>query len=103
MRKQQSIFQNIDWVLVLLYLILMLIGWINIYAAVFNEDHQSILDISQNYGRQLIWIGTSLVLAIFILVIDGKFYEAFAFPIYLAVLLTLVAVLLLGREVAGSK
>jgi rod shape determining protein RodA len=103
MRKQKSIFENIDWLIVGIYLALMLIGWVNIYAAVYNEDHQSILDISQNYGRQLIWIITSLVIAIFILVIDGKFYEAFAYPIYAFVLLILVAVLLFGREVAGSK
>jgi rod shape determining protein RodA len=103
MRKQQSIFQNIDWLVVGLYLILMLIGWINIYAAVYNEEHQSILDISQNYGRQLIWIVSSLMLALFILVIDGKFFEAFAYPIYLTVILILVGVLLFGREVAGSK
>jgi rod shape determining protein RodA len=103
MRKQKSIFENIDWLIVGIYLALVLIGWVNIYAAVYNEDHKSILDISQNYGRQMIWISTSLVLAIFILVIDGKFFEAFAYPIYGFVLLILVAVLLFGREVAGSK
>lgn len=103
MRKQKSIFENIDWLIVGIYLALVLIGWVNIYAAVYNEEHKSILDISQNYGRQMIWIATSLVLAIFILVIDGKFFEAFAYPIYVFVLLILVAVLLFGREVAGSK
>ncbi|MBL0341576.1 MAG: rod shape-determining protein RodA [Bacteroidetes bacterium] len=103
MRKQQSIFQNIDWMIVGIYLTLMLIGWINIYAAVYNEEHKSILDISQNYGRQLIWIVTSLVLVVFLLVIDGKFYEAFSYIIYGAVLMVLIAVLLFGREVAGSK
>ncbi len=103
MRKQQSIFQNIDWVIVILYLALMLIGWVNIYAAVYNEEHKSILDVSQNYGKQLIWIGTSVFIAIIILIIDGKFFEAFAIPIYGVVILLLIAVLLLGREVAGSK
>ena len=103
MRKQISIFQNIDWITVSIYLILMLIGWVNIYAAVYNEDHQSMFDITQNYGRQMIWIGTSLILAIFILVIDGKFYEAFAWPIYLFVLVMLIFVLIFGREVSGSK
>jgi rod shape determining protein RodA len=103
MRKQRSIFQNIDWLIVAVYLLLMLIGWVNIYAAVYNEEHKSILDISQNYGRQIIWIGTSLVIAIFILVIDGKFFEAFAYPIYILLLLVLVSVLLVGTEVSGSK
>lgn len=103
MRIQRSIFQNIDWITVSIYLALLLIGWVNIYAAVFNEAHSSILDLSQNYGKQLIWIVSSLVLAIFILVIDGKFYESFAWVIYLILLLTLVAVLGFGKEVSGSK
>ena len=86
-----------------MYLALVLIGWTNIYSAVYNEDHSSIFDLSQNYGKQLMWILTSFVLAIFILVIDSKFYEAFSFPAYLLTLLLLLAVLVLGREVAGSK
>ncbi|MFM9006986.1 MAG: rod shape-determining protein RodA, partial [Bacteroidota bacterium] len=61
MRAQKNIFENIDWVLVGLYLVLVFAGWINIYAAVFNEEHSSILDMSQNYGRQLLWIGTSVL------------------------------------------
>lgn len=103
MRQQRNIFQNIDWITVSIYLALLLIGWVNIYAAVFNEDHSSILDLSQNYGKQLIWIVSSLVLAIFILVIDGKFYESFAWLIYLFLILLLVAVLGFGKEVSGSK
>jgi rod shape determining protein RodA len=103
MRKQRSIFQNIDWLTVSIYLILVLFGWVNIYAAVYNEDHKSILDISQSYGRQMIWIASSLLIAIVILVIDGKFYETFAWPIFLFVVVLLIAVLVLGREVSGSK
>lgn len=78
-------------------------GWISIYAAVYNEEHKSIVDISQNYGKQLIWIGSSILIAVIILLIDGKFYTAFAFPIYGTVLLLLILVLIFGREVAGSK
>lgn len=103
MRSQKSIFQNIDWATILIYLALVGFGWVNIYAAVYNEDHHSITDISQNYGKQMIWILTSLVLGLIILVIDSKFYEAFAFPIYLVVILLLISMLLLGYEVAGSR
>ena len=80
MREQRSIWQNLDWVLVGLYLLLMFMGWANIYAAVYNEEHTSILDLSQSYGRQAIWIGGSVLLALMILVIDGKFYAAFRIP-----------------------
>lgn len=103
MRQQRSIFENIDWISVSIYLAMILLGWISIYAAVYNEEHKSILDISQNYGKQLIWIGTSVFIAIVIMLIDGKFYTAFAFPIYGTVILLLILVLIFGREVAGSK
>jgi len=81
----------------------MLLGWVNIYAAVYDEEHQSIFTLSQNYGKQLIWIVTSLVLAIVVLMIDGKFFAAFSFPAYGLMILLLIAVLVLGREVGGSK
>lgn len=103
MRKQESIFQNIDWWLVLIYLVLVFMGWINIYASVYNEEHQNITDFSQKYGKQLIWIITSLALALFILIIDGNFYAAFAYPIFGISLISLVAVLFLGTEISGSK
>ena len=86
-----------------MYLALVFIGWINIYAAVYSESHQSIFDISQNYGKQLIWIITSIFLALIILVIEAKFYPTFSYIIYGSVLFTLVLVLLFGKEVAGSK
>jgi rod shape determining protein RodA len=103
MRKQESIFQNIDWWLVLIYLVLVFMGWMNIYASVFNEEHQSITDFSQKYGKQLIWIITSLALALFILIIDGNFYAAFAYPLYGISMVSLIAVLFLGTEISGSK
>jgi len=103
MKREANILGNIDWSLVLLYLVLMLLGWINIYAAVYDEEHQSIFSLSQNYGKQLIWIVTSLVLAIAVLMIDGKFFAAFSFPAYGLMILLLIAVLVLGREVGGSR
>lgn len=102
MRKQTSIFQNIDWLTVSLYLILMLIGWISIYAAVYNEEHSSILDISQNYGKQLLWIGGSVLIAIILLIIDARFYEAFGYFIYGLMILFLIAALFLSRDVKGA-
>jgi rod shape determining protein RodA len=81
LRKETHIFQNIDWTIVSIYVALVIFGWLNIYAAVFNENHKNILDITQNYGKQLLWIILSLVLALVILIIDGKFYPAFSYPI----------------------
>jgi rod shape determining protein RodA len=78
-------------------------GWLNIYAAVFNENHKSIFDMSQAYGKQLIWIGTAFIIALAVLIIDQKFFTAFAYPIYGASLLILIFVLLFGKEVGGSR
>jgi rod shape determining protein RodA len=103
MREQGNIFQNIDWWMVILYLALVLVGWINIYAAVYNEEHASILDLSQSYGRQLIWILSSLLLALIILILDPKFFTALAWIFYVAGLMMLAGVLIVGNEIAGSK
>lgn len=103
MRNQRSIFANIDNVTVILYVVLVFIGWISIYAAVYNEEHHSIFDISQRYGMQLLWIAAAFVIATIILMFDGQFFPTFAYPIFVALLLTLVGVLLFGAEIKGSK
>ncbi|MGB0918513.1 MAG: rod shape-determining protein RodA [Flavobacteriales bacterium] len=103
MRGQRSIFDGIDWVMVFLYLTLVLLGWVNIYAAVYNEEHQSILDITQRYGKQLIWICLSVFVGLVILLIDGKFYSTFSIPIYVVNMLLLVVVLVTARDVAGAR
>ena len=76
MRNQKNIFANIDNITVIIYVVLVFIGWISIYAAVYNEDHHSIFDISQRYGMQLLWIAAAFVLAFIILLIDAQFYTA---------------------------
>ena len=103
MREQGGIFKNLDPLLVALYLIMVLMGWLNIYASVFNEEHQSIIDFTQKYGKQLIWIGTALLLAIIILILDGNFYAAFSYPIYGISIISLILVLFIGKEISGSK
>lgn len=103
MRGKRNIFDNIDWLIVFLYLLLVFMGWINIYAAVYNEEHQSILDISQRYGKQLLWIATSIILAIVVMLIDQRFYSSFAFVAYGIVITMLAGVLLFGTEVKGAQ
>ncbi len=78
-------------------------GWINIYAAVFSEEHASIFDVSQRYGMQLIWIGAALLIAIVILAIDSRFYIVFANYFYALLLILLLFVVFFGIEVNASK
>ena len=103
MRQRSNIFQNIDWITFSIFLGLLLIGWLNIYAAVYNEEHKSLFDLTQNYGKQMIWIITSLVLALIILITDAKFFSTFSYIIYGIILLSLIAVILVGKEIAGSR
>ncbi len=102
-REQKSIFQNIDWTITGLFVVLLFLGWLNIYAAVFNDEHSSIFDISQKYGKQLMWITGALLIAIVVLIIDANFFTAFPFPIYIACCLTLISVIFFGTEISGSK
>ncbi len=103
MAKRNSLWANIDWVTILLYLVLVLLGWVNIYSAVYDAEHTSIFDVSQRYGKQMIWIGAALLIAFIILIIETDFYVFFSYYIYAAVILLLVLVLFVGAEVNNSK
>ncbi len=87
----------------MLFLLMVLMGWINIYSAVYDENHSSIFDISQRYGKQLIWIGAAIFLAAVILLIDSKFFPTLAYLFFGISLLSLLAVLAVGTEIAGSR
>lgn len=103
MRERKGILHNIDWITVLLFMLLMLIGWINIYSAVYNEEHSSIFDFSQRYGKQLIWIFAAIGIAFLIIIIDASFFMTFSYLIYAISILSLLAVLAVGKEIAGSR
>jgi len=75
----------------------------NIYAAVYNEEHHSIFDITQRYGMQMLWIGAAIVIAIFVLAMDSKFYYVFAYPLYILSILLLLSVFVIGKEINGNK
>ena len=102
MRGSKSLIDNIDWMTVGLYLILILAGWLNIYAAVYNEQFESIFDTTQRYGKQLLWMGTAGVIATVILLIDERFFSTFGYLIYGVIILLLVAVLLVGAATKGA-
>jgi rod shape determining protein RodA len=103
MAQRNKLWANIDWVTVLLAFGLMILGWINIYAAVYNEEHSSIFDVTQRYGKQLIWIGAAVLLGMVILITDSNFYLFFSWPIYGLVIFSLILVLVAGVEINGSK
>ena len=103
MNRETRLLKNIDWLSILLYILLVFIGLLNIYAAIYNENHNNIFDLTQSYGKQFMWIGTAFALACFIMMIDSKFFTAFSIPIYILVMLSLVTVLILGVESKGAR
>jgi rod shape determining protein RodA len=103
MRERRGVFEHIDWWLVILFLLLILMGWFNIYAAVYDENHGSIFDMHAKYGKQMTWILASLLIALMVVLIDGKFFSQFANLIYILCILLLIAVIFTGKEVSGSK
>ncbi len=102
-RRSTNIFRTVDWTLLGMYLLLVFMGWLNIYAANYDTEHPSIFYAGKEYGKQFIWICIALVLGLVILAIDSQFFKDFAFIIYIIFTLLLVAVLIFGKEVNGAK
>lgn len=93
---------EIDWITVFLFIILVGFGWMNIYSASINDAATGFLDMSQTYGRQALFIGLSLILIVFILSVEAKFYERFSSVIYLLALFSLLGLFIFGRTISGS-
>ena len=101
--KAQQIISNIDRPILIVYLTMVIMGWLNIYAAVYSDTHQNIFDINMQYGKQLIWIVFAFCIGLSLLLIDSKFYPVFAYPIYIATVGMLILALVAGREVNGAR
>ncbi|RCR71359.1 rod shape-determining protein RodA [Larkinella punicea] len=88
----------------MLYMACVLMGWLNVYAAVYSPETQTnLFDMSTEAGKQLMWIGTTVLLIIAILVINYRFWDTFAFVIYGITILLLLLVLVAGSNVNGSR
>lgn len=104
MNKNESFLNNIDWVLVSLYLILCIIGVAFIYSTGYNASNSfGLFDLGTAHGQQILWLAVSLLVAFVVILIDFKFYSNFAYIIYGVIMLLLASVLILGVEINGSK
>ena len=103
MRYREKITTNIDWLTVLVYSALLIIGWFSIFTASAGEDVSTLFDMSTRYGKQLVWIGLAIALASVVMIIDAKFFSTFSYVFYIGMILLLVGVLFFGSTVAGSK
>ena len=102
-QEKNNIFADVDWLLILIYLILIAFGWMNIYAASKTPDATEVLNFSAKYGKQLIWIALCLPLIVIILFFNSKFYEQFSSILYFVSLLSLLLLFVFGKEINGAK
>jgi rod shape determining protein RodA len=93
---------RIDWLSIFLFLILTVLGWVSIYSSTFSEDHTSIFDFSQLYGKQFFFIGLSLVVAIVILFVEANIYERFGSIFYIGTIVLLLGLFVFGKTIAGA-
>jgi rod shape determining protein RodA len=104
MKREDNISGSLDWPTIGLYLALVMLGWINIYAVVYDETvHQPIFSLTLNSGRQLMFIIASLVIIMGIVILDMRFYETFAYVLYGVIIFSLMLVPIIGKEVGGNK
>lgn len=94
---------RIDWLTILLWFSLCIIGWFNIHAAVYDPEHSSLISLGTNYGKQFIFIITATIIAATILIIDNRFYSSISPVFYGITILLLILVLIIGKNVGGNQ
>lgn len=104
LKTEENIKASVDWLVVAVYFILVFCGWFSIYGASYEYDHAtSIFDLSTRAGSQLIWIGTSAVLAFILLKLDSNLYDVFAYFIYAFFILLLLLTVFIAPDIKGSR
>jgi len=102
-QQNNRFFFNVDWITILIYMALCAIGFINIFSVQYDPDKAEAFSFSAEYGKQLIFIISALVLGLSILLFDSKFFSVFAPIVYGATIILLLAVLVVGRNVGGNQ
>lgn len=98
-----TVVKKIDWICIVLYMMLVAFGWINIYSASVPLAEIGNFNIDSVYGKQLIFIGLCLVIIVFVLAIEAKFYERFASVIYMVSVVSLIGLFIFGKNVNGAR
>ncbi len=97
-----SVFRSLDWITVILYLLLVIMGAISIYAASYDFDNASLFDLNEFSGKQILWIGLSLIVGVAILIMDYRIYRTYAYLIYGIVALILLLTIFIAPNIHGS-
>lgn len=103
--KNQSVSSNLDWISVIIYMILVIMGWLNIYSSSLSTtaDDASLFDFSQIYGKQMMFIFFTIPLIFIVLSVEGKFYEKYSSIIFGVALVLLAGLFIFGKTIAGQR
>ena len=103
MSRNGSLTKHIDWLTIALFLGLALFGWMNVYGASYTFDQTSVFDFSYRSGKQLVWIGTALLLGGFILLLDSKVFDLSAYILYAGMIVVLLITPIIAPDIKGSR
>ena len=103
MSRNGSLINRIDWLTVALFIGLALFGWMNVYGASYTFDQTSVFDFSYRSGKQLVWIGTALLLGGFILLLDAKVFDLSAYVLYALMIGVLLVTPIIAPDIKGSR
>jgi len=101
--RKTNLIASLDWITVIIYLIMVTAGWLTIYAAGYDYDKVSMFDFSLRAGQQLMWIMSSALIAIALLMIESDWYEIFAYWIYAAIIVLLLVTIAIAPEINGGR
>ncbi|MDR0757557.1 MAG: rod shape-determining protein RodA [Tannerella sp.] len=101
--RDANIWTSVDWITIGLYVAMVAAGWLSICGASYEYDKAGLFDPSGRPGSQLIWIGTSFVIAFVILMLDKDFFETFSFPIFGLIILVLIITIFVAPDIKGSR
>ncbi|HQA73539.1 rod shape-determining protein RodA [Flavobacterium sp.] len=103
--KNQSVTNNLDWLSIGIYILLVILGWLNIYSSSLSsiEGESSIFDVTQIYGKQFLFILFTIPLIFSIMAIDAKFFEKYSIIIFAVSLLSLAGLFVFGKTIAGQR
>lgn len=100
--KNQSVINNIDWITVIIYILLVIMGWMNIYSASLPIEETSIFDLSQIYGRQMLFIFLTIPLIFIILSMEAKIFEKYSTVFYILGIFSLLGLFAFGKTIKGQ-
>lgn len=98
----KSVLKRIDWLSVFIYFLLVIIGWVNIYSTTLSEENASIFAFGELYGKQIVFVGISIVAALVVIALEANFYERFASLLYILSMISLLGLFVFGITIAGA-